>query len=156
MTGWVANEIGRRHLQDCVHLMGRHPVERMPSFFKHANALLVSLKDAPIFSMTIPGKLQSYLAAGIPVVAMLNGEGAELVKNSRAGLTCAAGDHAGLAAAVLTLSQMSRQEQDAMGRNGLGASAREFDREKLIDQLEEWINTLKDEALLSSKNRGGA
>lgn len=156
MTSWVADEIVRRHLQDCVHLLGRHPVERMPSFFKHANALLVSLKDEPIFSMTIPGKLQSYLAAGIPVVAMLNGEGAELVKNSRAGLTCAAGDHAGLAAAVLTLSQMSKQERDAMGKNGLDASAREFDREKLIDQLEEWINTLNDEAILSSTTRSGS
>jgi glycosyltransferase involved in cell wall biosynthesis len=54
----------------------------------------VSLKDEPIFSMTIPGKLQSYLAAGIPVVAMLNGEGAEIVKQSKAGLTCNAGDSA--------------------------------------------------------------
>lgn len=156
MASWVAGEIVRRHLQDSVHLLGRHPVERMPSFFKHGNALLVSLKDEPIFSMTIPGKLQSYLAAGIPVVAMLNGEGAELVKNSRAGLTCAAGDHVGLAAAVLTLSQMPKQERDAMGKNGLDASAREFDREMLIDQLEEWINTLKDEAILSSKTRRGS
>lgn len=147
MARWVADEIRRRHLQDCVHMLGRHPVERMPSFFKHANALLVSLKDEPIFSMTIPGKLQSYLAAGIPVVAMLNGEGAEVVTNSRSGLTCAAGDDAGLAAAVLTLSQMSNEEQEAMGRNGLDASVREFDRDTLIDQLEEWIGTLKVRAI---------
>ena len=61
-------------------MLGRHPLERMPSFYQHADALLVSLKDEPIFAMTIPGKLQSYLAAGIPIVAMLNGEGSEVVQ----------------------------------------------------------------------------
>ena len=154
MARWVADEIKRRNLQDCVLMLGRHPVERMPSFFKHANALLVSLKDEPIFSMTIPGKLHSYLAAGIPVVAMLNGEGAEFVKISRSGLTCAAGDHAGLAAAVLHLSEMSSQEREVMGRNGLDVSAREFDRDTLIDRFEEWITQLKIDAIAPSMSQG--
>lgn len=143
MGRWVADEIKHRNLQNCVQMLGRYPVERMPSFFKHADALLVSLKDEPIFSMTIPGKLQSYLAAGIPVVAMLNGEGAELVKASRSGLTCAAGDHEGLAAAVLKLSEMSNDERKTMGQNGLDVSAREFDRNVLMDRFEEWVWTLK-------------
>ncbi|MDO9197158.1 glycosyltransferase family 4 protein [Rhodoferax sp.] len=154
MARWVADEIKRRNLQDRVLMLGRHPVERMPSFFKHASALLVSLKDEPIFSMTIPGKLQSYLAAGIPVVAMLNGEGAEVVENSRSGLTCAAGDHAGLAAAVLKLSEMTDEERDTMGRNGLDVSVREFDRGTLINQLEEWMGQLKAGAISPSISRG--
>lgn len=154
MARWVADEIKRRHLQDCVLMLGRHPVERMPSFFKHANALLVSLKDEPIFSMTIPGKLQSYLAAGIPIMAMLNGEGAEVVRGSRSGLTCAAGDHAGLAAAVLKLSEMTNEERDTMGRNGLDVSGREFDRDALIDRLEGWIGQLQGDAVSPSASRG--
>ena len=86
MADWVADEISRSNQQDFVLMLGWYPVERMPSFLKHVNALLVSLKDEPIFSMTIPAKFQSYLAAGIPDVAMFNGEGAELVRSSRAGL----------------------------------------------------------------------
>ncbi|MEQ1528923.1 MAG: glycosyltransferase family 4 protein [Methylococcales bacterium] len=144
---WVVDEIKRRNLQHCFLMLGRYPVERMPSFFKHADALLVSLKDEPIFSMTIPGKLQSYLAAGIPVVAMLNGEGAEVVKSSNSGLTCAAGDHVGLAEAVLQLSKVACNEREKMGRNGLEVSAREFDRNKLIDQLEKLLEKLKTEGL---------
>ncbi len=143
MGRWVANEIKQRGLQESVLMLGRHPIARIPSFFMHASALLVSLKDEPIFSMTIPGKIQSYLAAGIPVVAMLNGEGADVIRRSGAGLTCAAGDHVGLANAVLTLSKMSRGERDAMGENGLVTSALEFGREKLIDQLEDWLMTIK-------------
>lgn len=141
-AGWVADEIKRRHLQDCVVMLGRYPVARMPSFFKHANALLVSLKDEPIFAMTIPGKLQSYFAAGIPVVAMLNGEGAEVVKGSCAGLVCPAGDHAGLAAAVLKLSQMPDAERTAMGMRGLELNASEFDRSGLVTRLEEELQQL--------------
>ncbi|MFY9327448.1 MAG: glycosyltransferase family 4 protein, partial [Georgfuchsia sp.] len=154
MAHWVADEVKRRSLQDCVLMLGRHPVERMPSFFKHAHALLVSLKDEAIFSMTIPGKLQTYLAAGIPVVAMLNGEGAEVVKSSRSGLTCAAGDHCGLADAVLKLSQMTNDERETMGRNGVDVSALEFNRDTLIDRLEEWIEMLKCEAISPLALRG--
>ena len=143
MGRWVADEIKRRNLQDCVLMLGRYPVERMPSFFRHANALLVSLKDEPIFSMTIPGKLQSYLAAGIPVVAMLNGEGAEVIRSSRSGLTCAAGDYAGLAAAVLSLSEMSSRDREIMGRNGLGVSEREFNRTTVMDRLDRWLEELR-------------
>ncbi len=67
------------------------------------------MASEPIFSITIPGKLQFYLAAGIPIMAMMNGEGAEVVENSCSGLTCAASDHAGLAATVLKLSEMTNE-----------------------------------------------
>ena len=154
MSRWVSVEIKRRDLQDCVHMLGRHPVARMPSFFKHANALLVSLKNEPIFSMTIPGKLQSYLAAGIPVLAMLNGEGAEVVESSRSGLTCAAGDHAALAAAVLKLSNMTSEEREQMGKKGMDMNAREFDRDTLIGRLEEWIGQLQVDVVAPSLSRG--
>src|SRR5262249_28120162 len=58
MAAWVRDEIARRGLEQQVVMLGRYPVERMPSFYRHADALLVSLKDEPIFAMTIPGKLQ--------------------------------------------------------------------------------------------------
>jgi glycosyltransferase involved in cell wall biosynthesis len=139
LSGWLAEQVTARGLSHCFILMGRFPVERMSSFFKHADALLVSLKDEPIFAMTIPGKLQSYLAAGIPLLAMLNGEGADVVKRAHAGLTCDAGDHTGLAAAVLAMAAMTPAERLMMGKNGLEASAEQFNRAGLISQLEHWL-----------------
>lgn len=143
MARWVAEEVKARGLEACVSMPGRYPVERMPSFFKHADALLVSLKDEPIFALTIPGKLQSYLAAGIPVLAMLNGEGAEVVEKGGAGLACRAGDSEALADAVLRLSGMSIDERNAMGMKGVVLSKQEFGREKLIGQLEGWLVSLR-------------
>jgi glycosyltransferase involved in cell wall biosynthesis len=143
MSGWLRDEIERRGLQNCVLMLGRYPLERMPSFYRHADALLLSLKDEPIFALTIPGKLQSYLAAGVPVVAMLNGEGAEVVERSRSGVTCRAGDAHGLALAVLRLASLPEEEIVQMAANALRVSRTEFDRGCLITQLEEWLAELE-------------
>jgi len=140
---WVRQEVARRGLQETVLMLGRYPVERMPSFYAHADALLVSLRDEPIFAMTIPGKLQTYLAAGIPVIAMLNGEGADVIERHQCGLTCSAGDSAGLAAAVLKLAATSVEERLRMGRNGRRGSEEEFDRTRLVTQLEAWLLELQ-------------
>jgi colanic acid biosynthesis glycosyl transferase WcaI len=140
---WVRAQIVARNLQHCVLMLGKYPVERMPSFYKHANALLVSLKDEPIFAMTIPGKLQSYLAAGVPVVAMLNGEGADLVERAGAGATCNAGDAEGLAAAVLRLVALPEAQIQTMGRNASKVSAAEFDRATLMSWLETRLDELQ-------------
>jgi colanic acid biosynthesis glycosyl transferase WcaI len=136
MAAWLAQEITARGLADAIQCLGRYPVERMPSFFQHADALLVSLKKEPIFAMTIPGKLQSYLAAGIPVLAMLDGEGSELLVKAEAGMTCAAGDSAGLARAVLELKAMTSAERKAMGARGTALYEREFQRQTLVDKAE--------------------
>lgn len=135
-SAWLAQEVERRGLEERVLLLGRFGVERMPSFYAHADALLVSLKKDPVFSMTIPGKVQSYLMAGVPVLGMLDGEGAQVITDANAGLVCSAGDSAGLAAAVLKLAAMGRDERDALGVNGRDFAQREFGRDSLMDRLE--------------------
>jgi colanic acid biosynthesis glycosyl transferase WcaI len=133
---WLRTEVIRRGLQDKVLLPGRFPVERMPSFYAHADALLVSLKRDPVFSMTIPGKVQSYLMAGIPLIGMLDGEGAAVIRDANAGLTCDAGDAAGLATAVLKMAAMTSEERRELGHNGRRYAQQEFGRWPLMDRLE--------------------
>jgi glycosyltransferase involved in cell wall biosynthesis len=140
---WVADEVMRRGLDARVLLPGRFPLERMASFFASADALLVSLKAAPIFAMTIPGKVQAYLAAGKPLVAMLDGEGAELVESSGAGFACGAGDAAGLAGIVARMAGLPDAERAAMGERARRLSALEFDRDRQIDRLERWLGELR-------------
>ena len=142
MAAWIREEIARRGLQDRVLMLGRHPLERMPSFYRHADALLMCLRDEPVFALTIPGKLQGYLAAGIPVVAMLNGEGAAVVERAACGLTCKAGDAEGLAAAILQLATSPPEQLEQMARNALAISAGEFDRGQLISQVERALESL--------------
>ena len=60
-------------------LQSGHPMQRMPSFYQHADTLLESLQPDRFFSMTLRGKIQSYLVAGISVLGMLNGEDAQVI-----------------------------------------------------------------------------
>jgi colanic acid biosynthesis glycosyl transferase WcaI len=133
---WLQTEVVRRGLDKQVLLAGRFPVERMFSFYAHADALLVSLKRDPVFSLTIPGKVQSYLMAGVPLLGMLDGEGAAVIRAAHAGLTCEAGDGAGLSQAVLTLAAMAPEERKQLGLNGLKFAQQEFGRPQLMDRLE--------------------
>ena len=144
MAGWVRAEIDRRGLAERIVMLGRFPADRMPSLFLHADALLVSLKRDPVFTMTAPGKIQSYLASGRPVVAMLDGEGAAVVEEARAGVTGPAGDSVRLAANVLRLASLSVDERAAMGARGTSYAMREFSRVGLVDRLETWLDDMID------------
>ncbi|MCG7506268.1 glycosyltransferase family 4 protein [Mesorhizobium retamae] len=136
---WLKKEIVQRGLDERIILLGRYPIERMPSFFRAADALLVSLKAAPIFSMTIPGKVQSYMAAGVPLLGMLDGEGARVINEAGAGLTCAAGDAEGLATLAQELSALSIADRRSMGEKARAYCRREFDRETLVSLFETWL-----------------
>lgn len=143
MAAWVKGEVERRDLGDSVLLPGRFPLEQMPAFYAAADALLVSLKAEAIFAMTLPGKLQSYLAEGLPILAMLGGEGADVVQRAACGLASPPGNAVALAASVRELLAMSEETRRKMGRNSLRLSRSEFDRDKRIDQLVEIFEMLK-------------
>jgi colanic acid biosynthesis glycosyl transferase WcaI len=89
-----------------------------------------------VFSMTIPGKVQSYLMAGVPLIGMLDGEGAQVITDANAGLVCAAGDAGGLAAAVLKMAAMSADQRHQLGVNGRVFAQKEFGRSLLMDRLD--------------------
>ena len=142
MKDQVERTIQREGLTDNVHLLGRHPPERMPYFFSLSDALLVTLKKDPIFSLTIPSKVQAYLACGRPIVAALDGEGARVIQEANAGLTCSTQNPAGLAEAVLKLYGLSPDERAAMGKNGRSFFENEFEQQILLDRLERWLTEL--------------
>jgi glycosyltransferase involved in cell wall biosynthesis len=131
---WMVQQQAERKLAN-LHLPGRFPVENMPGFMQKASALLVTLADEEIFGLTVPSKVQAYLAAGRPIIACLNGEGARLVAQAEAGLTVVAQDGKGLAEAVLQLYRMSPQERAAMGRNGAKFHEENFSHDMLVDRL---------------------
>ncbi len=139
----VRNDIKARRLDDRVILLGSHSVERMPSFFKGAHALLVSLKPEPVFAMTIPGKIQSYMRSGVPIIAMLDGEGAQVVEESGAGLVCPAGDSAALAGIVSRLADFAPEERARMGAAARVYCEKEFGRASLLSRLDVWLQGME-------------
>lgn len=141
---WVEQEIVKRGLSSTVHLLGRFPIEDMPAFFSLADAMLVTLKKDPIFSLTIPGKIQSYMACGCPIIAALDGEGQRIVIEAGAGFGCPAGNPAELAALVLKIYDMSIDERQKLGQSARAYYNEHFAREVLIDRLDNWFKEVVD------------
>lgn len=131
---WMLEEVNIRGLTN-LHLPGRFPVNTMPGLMQKAGALLVSLADQPIFALTVPNKVQAYMAVGRPILACLNGEGARLVEEAGAGLGVPAENAKALAAAVLSIYQMPAEEKAKMGVNGKRYFKENFDHDRLVDQL---------------------
>jgi len=143
MFPWVKSQVIERNLMQTVHLLGRYPVEAMPRFFALSDALLVTLKKEPIFSLTIPSKIQSYLACAKPIIAALDGEGARIIKEAAAGMTCSAENPEALAEAVLEMYRMPQSERQAMGMCGNTYFNAHFEHKMLLDRLELWMEELK-------------
>lgn len=138
---WMDGEVKRRGLEGTVHLMGRYPVETMPHWFAQADVMLASLSRDPIFALTIPAKIQSYLACAKPIIAVIDGEGARVVEEAEAGMAVPSEDAGALAEAVLAMSRKPSGELRQMGENGLDYFNRQFERGLLLDRLESVLKT---------------
>lgn len=131
---WLMQQAAERGL-DNLFFPGRYPVEAMPALMERAAALLVTLANMEIFGLTIPSKVQAYLAAGRPVIACLNGAGAEIVQEAGAGVTVPAEDAFALAQAVMALYAMPERERLEMGARGREYYEEHFCHDKLVDEL---------------------
>lgn len=107
---WMSHEVSRRGLNNVVFL-GQLPVEIMPVVMSKAGGLLVTLVDSEIFRLTIPSKIQAYLAAGRPIIACLNGIGADIVNEAQAGIVVPAENAEALAGAIRLMSQMPQEKE---------------------------------------------
>jgi glycosyltransferase involved in cell wall biosynthesis len=138
---WVRKEIEKKSLTN-VFLEGRYPVEEMPALMRQASVLLVSLTNWPIFSLTVPNKIQAYLAVGRPIIASLNGEGSRIIREAKAGISVAAEDSIALADAILRMYKMNDDERLHLGENGRAYFKANFDEDTLINDLIEHFKTV--------------
>ena len=139
---WVKLKIKEYELENCFHMLGNFPLEKMPSFYANADAMLFSLKDEYIFSITIPAKVQSYLACGKPILAMINGEGGEIVNDANAGLTCSAESPKKLVENILKMKKMSAKDIHSMGSNARKYYNDNFERAYLFNKAEYIFKTM--------------
>jgi glycosyltransferase involved in cell wall biosynthesis len=141
-SDWLREEVARRGLTN-VSLPGRFPPEAMPPILGAASVLLVTLTRSDIFALTVPSKVQAYLAAGKPILAALDGEGARVVEEAGAGASVAAEDAAGLAAAIRRLAALPQAELDAMGARGRAYYRQRFSPKVLTARLLEVLEAAR-------------
>ena len=132
----VIEVIQQKGLSDKFYFLGSYPPEEMPNYFSCADALLITLKKADIFSYTIPGKLQSYLACGKPILGALDGIGNKIIKNSVSGYAGPAENAKELASNILKLFNDNPITKKSFSENAISYFKIHFEKEKLLQKLE--------------------
>ena len=140
----LIDETIRLDLNDIIFFPGRYPIETMPFFMNRADVLLVSLKDEPIFNLTVPSKVQFYMAQGKPILAMLNGDGRNLIHEAQCGIAVPANDTDAFLCAINKLRSLNTEELKEMGIRGEQYSKMNFKKEQRMDQLSEIFTTVTD------------
>ena len=134
---WVRGFVKEHGLEETVYTLGRFPAETMPWFFKQADVMLVTLNDDPLFKLYAPAKISSYMAAGKPIIAVLNGEGAEVIREANCGWSLPAGDAEGFAKLAVELSQMDKAFLEEKGKNALKYYNGHYIKEDCLKRLDE-------------------
>ena len=139
---WLRNEILENGLGEYFRLLGRFPINEMPNFFAHADCMLVSLRNTDIFKLTIPAKIQTYMASGKPILGMISGEAATVIKEAKAGLVSPAESPNLLVDNIIKLKEMNKKDLEKLGSNGYVFFKKEFERETMINKFEKICNDL--------------
>lgn len=126
------------HAEDAVTFYGSVPATDIPKFTALADALIVCLSDSPDLGLTVPAKVASYMAAGKPVLASMDGAGNAAVA-AAGGLSSPACDAAALADNLLALTRMTAAQRAAMGQSAKEYYLAHYRRSELLRKLERFI-----------------
>jgi glycosyltransferase involved in cell wall biosynthesis len=120
---------------------GRRPIEEMPKYYSMADAMLVTLKENKILSFTLPAKVQSYMAAGKPIIGSIDGETKRVIEDANCGFCCQAEDYEGLAQIILKFCMSGNKEQMAL--NAKKYYDKNFNKGHFLATLEQALFSLK-------------
>ncbi|WP_101723332.1 glycosyltransferase family 4 protein [Eggerthella timonensis] len=138
----LATELGATN----VAFYGRQPIEKMPSFYRMADAMILTLSrpanDSVVTSYTIPRKIQSYLAVGKPLIVSAPGASRRIVRDAACGICCAAEDPEGLALSMKSFVSLDQKERDEMGIRSRTLYHNVFSKEKFFRRFEEELESL--------------
>lgn len=129
----LTEEIKRLDVEDCFQMIGRQPATAIPQLLSKADAAFFSFMDNPLFEMTIPAKLQSYMACGMPIVAAVNGESRQIIESAQCGICSPIGDAEALAEAI---RGMQAADLPSMGKNSHFYAQKHFSKEKLLNKID--------------------
>ncbi len=129
--------VAEHNLDSLITFYGRRPVEEMPKFYGMADACLVSLKADTQIGLTLPTKVQGYMAAGKPIIGMIDGSAQHVIRESGCGICVKAGDVDGLAAGMQDFIEKRDKYRDC------GDKAREYFKKNFRKDI--FMNKLEEE-----------
>lgn len=132
----LVNKVNSKGLNDMFNFIPNQPATRIPEFMAASDVAFLSLTDSPLFAMTIPAKLQSYMACGIPNIASATGETAKIIKESNSGLCGRPGNAEELADNIINLASKSKEELMQLGDNARKYYEENFNKQALLNRMD--------------------
>lgn len=133
------HEIEKRNVSRLFELTGRKPAEEIPTILAESDAAFLSFMDNPLFAKTIPAKLQSYMACGMPIIASASGESKRIIEEAECGMCCPIGDTKGLADEIVKMVAMQKTTGINMGKNARKYYEQHFNKKTLMDYMEKYF-----------------
>lgn len=118
---------------------GRKNIDEMPQYYSMADAMLVTMQKDEVLSLTLPGKVQSYMAAGKSIIGAIDGETRKVVENAKCGFVSNAEDINDLANQVKRFVSLKSEERENLGVNAREYYNKYFSKETFMDYLERAI-----------------
>ena len=128
--------VENQNLDDMFLFFDQKPPEDIPQFLADSDLAYLSFADNQLFNMTIPAKLQSYIACGIPVLAAAGGETKEIIKKSKAGFCTETGNEQKLADSIVKFINMPEKERKQMGKSARSYYEENFDKSYLMNKMD--------------------
>ena len=138
----LVNEYG---INDRVKFHGFHPEKEIPKYLKDADAALLILKPNPVFEMTIPAKLQTYLACGVPILGCVSGEGKRIIEESKAGIVSEDISVDGLVKVCNQFIELPNDLLNEYKERSYCYGKSNFNKNKLISDLEKYMKKIERE-----------
>ena len=136
----LQNKVKEKNLENVI-FYGRRPVEEMPKFYSMADAMLVTLTGDPLLSLTLPGKVQSYMAAGKAIIGAIDGETKTIVEEAQCGFICESGDFKALAESILKFCRLCNEDRKQMEINSRNYYKNKFSKNNFVKFLEDKLKT---------------
>ena len=130
----LQDQVKEKNLENVI-FYGRRPVEEMPKFYSMADAMLVTLTGEPLLSLTLPGKVQSYMAVEKAIIGAIDGETKTIVEEAQCGFISKSGDSKALAENILRFSMLSDEDRKQMESNSKSYYRNEFAKDKYFSLL---------------------
>lgn len=125
-----------------INFYGRRPIEDMPRFYAMADAMLITLKANKTLSLTLPGKVQSYMASGKPIIGAIDGETRLVIEKAECGYICEAENYKALAKLIKEFCISNKREQ--MGRNAQNFYLENYSKKRFMTLLENALFDLEE------------
>lgn len=132
----LIKQLKQNQTYNMFNFISRQKPEKIPELLAASDIAFLSFSSNPLFSKTIPAKLQSYMACAMPIIASADGESKKIIKDANCGICSSTGDVNGLYNSIIEMTKMSEETLNKFRENSLDYYNKNFNKIKLLKDMD--------------------